>query len=205
MTPLGRLWGVKHAAASCHASKPASEPDCTPATPSHTSCPSTNRPGQPVLAAPKPPAPEPNENPPAAGFAAAGVLKLNPPEAAGAPKPPDAGAGAPKGLEVGVPKAGVEEAPKGEDPPKAGVLDAPKMPPPELGAPKPVLPNAGVDAAVQGGIKGHSSTWSGNNSTWSGSSSTQPGNSSTWPGHSRGRKGSRLCGWGVLAEPGAVV
>lgn len=78
----------------------------------------------PPLAAPNPPAPEPKENPPVAGFgAAAGVLKLKPPEA-GAPKPPAAGAaGAPKGLElVGVPNAGAEVAPKGEEPPKAGVL-----------------------------------------------------------------------------------
>lgn len=161
MTPLGRLWGVKHTTlphrqklhpCNPNPSKQARRNLAAPVQPHPIQAvgPPTNRPDPPVLAAPKPPAPEPNENPPTAGFAAAaGVLKLKPPAAAGAPKPPDAGA--PKGLEVGVPKAGVEEAPKGEEPPKAGVLDAPKMPPPELGAPKPVLPNAGVDAAVRAG------------------------------------------------------
>lgn len=72
------------------------------------------------------------------------MLKLNPPEEAGAPKPPEVGA--PNGLlDVGVPKAGVEEAPKGDEPPNAGVLDAPKRLP-ELGAPKAEPPNAGAEA-----------------------------------------------------------
>lgn len=46
----------------------------------------------------------------------------------------------------GVPNAGVDEAPKGEEPPKAGVLLAPKRLP-ELGAPNAEPPNAGAEAA----------------------------------------------------------
>ena len=114
---------------------------CIKGNKSHT------EPDLPVLAAPKPPAPEPNEKPP--GLEVAGVLKLNPPaDAAGAPKPPAAGAGAPKGLglEVGVPNAGVEDAPNGEEPPKAGVLLAPKRLP-ELGHPKAHPPYAAAEDA----------------------------------------------------------
>lgn len=102
-----------------------------------------NRPPPPVLAV--------KENPPPAGFEAAGVLKLNPPDAA--PKPPEAagGAAAPKGLEAGAPNAdGAEEPPKG-DAPKAGVLDAPKRLP-ELGELKAVPPKAGVEEAPKAGV-----------------------------------------------------
>ena len=87
-----------------------------------------------------------NPNPPA-GFEAAGVLKLNAGVEVGAPKAPAAGAeGAPNALLPGVPNAGAE-APKPPPVPKAGVLLAPNMLA-ELGAPNPVLPNAGVDAAA---------------------------------------------------------
>jgi hypothetical protein len=99
-----------------------------------------------LAGAPKPPVP-PNENPPVAGFDAAGVLKAKPPDEA--PNPPAAGAAAPKGLELGVPKAlVVVEAPKGDEPPKAGVLEAPKMLLELAGAPKAKPPNAGCEAGA---------------------------------------------------------
>jgi hypothetical protein len=103
-----------------------------------------------VLAAPKAGV-DPNAKPPAGFAPGGGVLKLNPPPVE-APNAPAAGAAvAPKGLlELGVPNAGAEGAPNAPVDPKAGVLlEPPNRPPPVFGAaPKAVLPNAGVEAAV---------------------------------------------------------